>query len=478
MKKILCLLSVFVLFSCSHEDNDKGLQTPENQISSAGDGQYDLLGYGYDIKGEYADPSAGRSLVFDITRIKNYEPFRIEKSLFNKQTAELVSGGSMHEYTEELSAKFKIKGSGFFNLFKASVYVNFDGTSTDKSNYSFASYFYNIEKSKLALMLPTRDYNNYLTLNFKEDVIRLTPEEIVQFYGTHALMDITLGARLSIHYRGLSSSSSSSKKTNAGANVKFSASKLFGLDTSLSGSVNNSQSNSFSDQRLTYKTIGGAPSSILSSFINLSNINDILTFPSINVDPWVNSINNSTTTLIKINENGLVPIYELINNDAKAKAVKDYVLTGQYEPFSHGYAPTQGGGVNLEPGLMFIDYCTVLFDGKYNILMYTEHDGFMKIASYEPGSNVDFSQLSTMFDIKNNIPVMQQCPSSVLSLDPTKTSVKINTENNKKYLIYVDGWDKRAYLINNNAILEKYSFKKNITIGSIPNLNDYKVSIL
>lgn len=253
---------------------------------------------------------------------------------------------------------------------------------------------------------------------------------------------------------------------------------MFGLDTSLSGSVNNSQSNSFSDQRLTYKTIGGAPSSILSSFINLSNINDILTFPSINVDPWVNSINNSTTTLIKINENGLVPIYELINNDAKAKAVKDYVLTGQYEPFSHGYAPTQSGGVNLEPGLMFIDYCTVLFDGKYNILMYTEHDGFMKIASYEPGSNVDFSQLSTMFDIKNNIPVMQQCPSSVLSLDPTKTSVKINTENNKKYLIYVDGWDKRAYLINNNAILEKYSFKKNITIGSIPNLNDYKVSIL
>ncbi|WP_353161586.1 MAC/perforin domain-containing protein [Myroides odoratus] len=483
MKKTICVLGLFMLFSCSYDKEEGGIQDQANQIASAGDGKYDLLGYGYDIKGEYADPSSGKSLIFDINRIKSSEPNRIEKSIFSKQSADVVSGSSMRDYTESIAAKFKVKGSGFFGLFKASVYTNFDGTTSNLENYSYASYFYNIEMARIALMLPAMDYNNYLTLNFKEDIIRLTPEEIVQLYGTHVLMDITLGARLNISYRGMGTSSSSSNKTNAGANVKFSASKLFGLDTSLSGTVSSSHSNAFNNQRLTYKSTGGAPSTVLSSFIDIANMNDVMSLPSIDISGWINSINANTITLMKINEDGIVPIYELIHNKEKAKLVKDYVMTNQYEAPVHGSVPIRNGlsfsNIDLVPGLMFIDQSSSLFDGKNYILLYTEHDGFIRIASYDAGSNNDLSQLSSVFDIKSTTPIITvSIAGPPFYLDPSKTSVKLNLENNKKYLVYENGWDKRAYLINNTAIMEQYSFKKNIVIGTVPNLNEYKVSIL
>lgn len=65
--------------------------TGEVGVNSASDGQNDLLGYGYDVTGEFASSSASRFVVVDIPRFKTDYRTRVEWDLSSRKTAVVVS---------------------------------------------------------------------------------------------------------------------------------------------------------------------------------------------------------------------------------------------------------------------------------------------------------------------------------------------------------------------------------------------------
>ena len=78
MKKIsLILCFILGLYSCSEIEDLPDNTTVNEQTSvndqttrAAGDKKYDVLGYGYDVTGEYLHPMSVRNPVLDIAKYK------------------------------------------------------------------------------------------------------------------------------------------------------------------------------------------------------------------------------------------------------------------------------------------------------------------------------------------------------------------------------------------------------------------------
>lgn len=77
MKKLFLFMSwvMLILSSCADEDiierNSPSFPQSVN-TRSAGDGVYDILGYGYDITGPYLDTKSSRAIVFTIRKRTDY----------------------------------------------------------------------------------------------------------------------------------------------------------------------------------------------------------------------------------------------------------------------------------------------------------------------------------------------------------------------------------------------------------------------
>ncbi len=474
----LAMLAIGCSNDYDEQTNKPDQDTTANITKSAGDGKYDLIGYGYDIKGEYANASYGKSKIFDVSKIVQLDPNRFEESLINNQTVELFAGSTATEYKKNIITKVSAGGDGFFGLFKASVNANFTQDITNNESFTYASYEFNIEKKELKLLIPAEDYNRFLTINFKEDIERLSPKEIVQLYGTHVLTNITLGARMNILYRGKAQSNLATKANSGSANVKFAAGKIFGLDVSGSNNTSTSEFSKFTQQSLTYKTMGGSTFTAISSMLDITNPN---LMPQIELGNWLSSINGNNITLTKINPQGIIPIYNLISdNDIKAANLKKYIETDINTIYTKSTEYTDAGSIIPEDGQLLIHYdCSTFPTTQKQILMSTKNNGYIHLATVD-GTNNSIPNINTsVINIPaQQAPIIQSCLTNITSWETSQNTFVINSENNKKYLLTRKGNVKKAYLINNNNVLIKYNFKSNIIYGTVNNLDDYTIHIL
>lgn len=73
-KKLLFISLLTFLFSCKKSTDDVTKPTynitPQNKLMSAGDGQWDLLGYGYDMTGDYANSNSATFPVIDVEKLR------------------------------------------------------------------------------------------------------------------------------------------------------------------------------------------------------------------------------------------------------------------------------------------------------------------------------------------------------------------------------------------------------------------------
>ena len=90
MKKLFLFMSwvMLILSGCADEDiierNSPSFPQSVN-TRSAGDGVYDILGYGYDITGPYLDTKSSRAIVFDTNKLLEkglITPYKLEESRF------------------------------------------------------------------------------------------------------------------------------------------------------------------------------------------------------------------------------------------------------------------------------------------------------------------------------------------------------------------------------------------------------------
>lgn len=284
---------------------------------SAGDGVYDILGYGYDITGPYLDTKSSRAIVFDTNKLLEkglITPYKLEESRFRYS-----SGKDVIDFTTNMSSSLQMSTPGILKVIGgASLNIAFGGNSHYNSDYSFAyctqQYIdsrYRISEADINVL------KTCLTKQFIERLSTYTPEQIVEEYGTHVLKDIYLGAKFEVYYMAKSTSSSKKESINAGLGASlFSLFKMdgkFQYDESLA--ITNKE------QSLYYFTIGGDPAVGVQGSLNPENS------PSIDIGKWMASVKSSTPKFIDVDNNSqsFIPIYELVTDPTKKQTLKAYI---------------------------------------------------------------------------------------------------------------------------------------------------------
>ena len=322
MKKLFLFMSwvMLILSGCADEDiierNSPSFPQSVN-TRSAGDGVYDILGYGYDITGPYLDTKSSRAIVFDTNKLLEkglITPYKLEESRFRYS-----SGKDVIDFTTNMSSSLQMSTPGILKVIGgASLNIAFGGNSHYNSDYSFAyctqQYIdsrYRISEADINVL------KTCLTKQFIERLSTYTPEQIVEEYGTHVLKDIYLGAKFEVYYMAKSTSSSKKESINAGLGASlFSLFKMdgkFKYDESLA--ITNKE------QSLYYFTIGGAPAVGVQGSLNPENS------PSIDIGKWMASVKSSTPKFIDVDNNSqsFIPIYELVTDPTKKQTLKAYI---------------------------------------------------------------------------------------------------------------------------------------------------------
>lgn len=322
MKKLFQAMSwvMLILSGCADEDiierNSPSFPQSVN-TRSAGDGVYDILGYGYDITGPYLDTKSSRAIVFDTNKLLEkglITPYKLEESRFRYS-----SGKDVIDFTTNMSSSLQMSTPGILKVIGgASLNIAFGGNSHYNSDYSFAyctqQYIdsrYRISEADINVL------KTCLTKQFIERLSTYTPEQIVEEYGTHVLKDIYLGAKFEVYYMAKSTSSSKKESINAGLGASlFSLFKMdgkFQYDESLA--ITNKE------QSLYYFTIGGDPAVGVQGSLNPENS------PSIDIGKWMASVKSSTPKFIDVDNNSqsFIPIYELVTDPTKKQTLKAYI---------------------------------------------------------------------------------------------------------------------------------------------------------
>ena len=322
MKKLFLFMSwvMLILSGCADEDiierNSPSFPQSVN-TRSAGDGVYDILGYGYDITGPYLDTKSSRAIVFDTNKLLEkglITPYKLEESRFRYS-----SGKDVIDFTTNMSSSLQMSTPGILKVIGgASLNIAFGGNSHYNSDYSFAyctqQYIdsrYRISEADINVL------KTCLTKQFIERLSTYTPEQIVEEYGTHVLKDIYLGAKFEVYYMAKSTSSSKKESINAGLGASlFSLFKMdgkFQYDESLA--ITNKE------QSLYYFTIGGDPAVGVQGSLNPENS------PSIDIGKWMASVKSSTPKFIDVDNNSqsFIPIYELVTDPTKKQPLKAYI---------------------------------------------------------------------------------------------------------------------------------------------------------
>lgn len=322
MKKLFLFMSwvMLILSGCADEDiierNSPSFPQSVN-TRSAGDGVYDILGYGYDITGPYLDTKSSRAIVFDTNKLLEkglITPYKLEESRFRYS-----SGKDVIDFTTNMSSSLQMSTPGILKVIGgASLNIAFGGNSHYNSDYSFAyctqQYIdsrYRISEADINVL------KTCLTKQFIERLSTYTPEQIVEEYGTHVLKDIYLEAKFEVYYMAKSTSSSKKESINAGLGASlFSLFKMdgkFQYDESLA--ITNKE------QSLYYFTIGGDPAVGVQGSLNPENS------PSIDIGKWMASVKSSTPKFIDVDNNSqsFIPIYELVTDPTKKQTLKAYI---------------------------------------------------------------------------------------------------------------------------------------------------------
>ncbi|ASK30843.1 hypothetical protein CEY12_12290 [Chryseobacterium sp. T16E-39] len=322
-----CISMILMLFvtSCSTEElNNEG--APENLSrtsrskagKSAGDGEYDVLGHGFDAAGEYANANSAGFQVIDIARFKVEQASRlVTDNTFSQEYVEEY-GENAESYSKMVSTKVGVTAG--IPLFKKTLSVAFNTTITNSNKfdakYIYGSYNLTIKQRRFRINATASALSDYLTPEFVQDLQTKSPQQIVNDYGTHILVDIYTGAKMDILFQ--SETTNRNREHAARVGVKAGMKAIFDVD--VTNDVNTSSSNQNYSKKLSYKTRGGDPSKGLMNELNLDQNN-----PKINIANWQNSSTANNSVLVDFGSNGLILIYDVVKDPVKKSQLKAYV---------------------------------------------------------------------------------------------------------------------------------------------------------
>ncbi|QIK54958.1 MAC/Perforin domain protein [Dysgonomonas sp. HDW5B] len=369
MKKIYLLLMLCIGFSSCMDNNvleDQGNNLTNNSPRSSGDGLYDVLGYGYDVMGEYLHPLSVKNPVLDVQKYKTDFASRLIVGTPTWGKDQVFYGYNSIDYlldiTKETNAGLKLTTP--LKLFTGSI----SGNSYLKTEYSYSSKysFASVDAIRNQKYIRINDevsrLRNYLSKDFTEDLNRLTADRIVEKYGTHVITDFVIGGRYKLTFRSVIQKTNdvTTKKNTVAAGLGATLAKIgFNLNADRTVTTNESLAKENQQKELYISFYGGSGTNMV---YNLEK--GIPT--AVDIKSWENTVKINNANLNSLNWNETYPIYEFITDATKKAQIKaavdKYIASKQInlleitplyrynheKRVDHFYttywAPTQGGG--------------------------------------------------------------------------------------------------------------------------------------
>ncbi|MGE8290657.1 MAG: MAC/perforin domain-containing protein [Sphingobacterium sp.] len=340
------IASTMLLTNCKKNEisQDKLPNNNSAKQASGGDGKWDLLGYGLKATGDLQDNGSISDVsVIDINKFEtdfknkfdNTKVDGIDVNTSTEGSEDLFFGSSAYNYAKEISKKksFDINGNASIPTGDTST-LNFTGSfkknnsdknaSTYSSRFSYASYefWHRVKRIRFTQDVSTSTLIQYLTPQFKTNLTTISADSLVKRYGTHVMLDISIGGRLRINYSGEMKAESSQEQKSSGAKVGLGVSllKVFGvnINTDKSKEEITKISNETSSKQYTGKYYGGTNGG---KSINIDNNGN--TSENINFASWQQSITDRNAALIDVGK--AIFIYDLITDPTKKAQVKTAV---------------------------------------------------------------------------------------------------------------------------------------------------------
>jgi len=315
MKKIFYLIVVFGLFFTSCE---KLVVTDPNEVVVVDSTDINVLGLGYDVMDNFADPYRVKGQILDIDKLKQSEMirmFQIETSNFKT-----TEGRTISEYLSNFSSNTSVSGS--YGGWSGSVRVNFKSSFYSNEDNAYATVASVIRKYMIQVA------PQYLASNLKEyldeDFKRVLNDEsysaieVFKIYGTHCMSNIAIGGRLDFNVVAKKSTFSGSRSIGVYAEVAYN--NFFGIGDGFEVSTENVASEEWENvsqsMDKSLQVYGGA-SEYGQGIINAGQYAG-----------WIRSVSENMVLCDfgPENNSGLIPIWEFCDSDARKQELLDAFL--------------------------------------------------------------------------------------------------------------------------------------------------------
>lgn len=329
MKKITLLVALSALLaSCSEKEPIVNYTKPFLKVTisdsttlemeAANASTYNFLGHGYDATGLFFNALSGRARVLDIEKLIELHPRRINSGRFSSHFSQTIAGLSASDMVRFLSEST----NGYFllpntdsskmNMFCGQLTSAFDRSTLLSDKYTYSLYQEFILKSGHGLNETIDTLKNHLTVAFQTDLQNETAENILLKYGTHVLTNVLLGGKIQVMYKSHVTAADVSGHSQVGLNQAVLS--MFGTSMAWYSDTYPLENE---EQEAYAVTSGGLRIAPWHGTI----MTDTLTRSIMDITPWFESLKENWS-LIDVQEGHMIPIYELVSDDAKREALK------------------------------------------------------------------------------------------------------------------------------------------------------------
>lgn len=352
MKKLFFSFSVFSMLtftvvSCSDNDSEDQMTLIEEShtpnpmdahvplTSDNASSMKSVLGYGLDIMGEIGSYQSVKAQIIDIDRMNSEDPYSIVKGGTFESFSRDLYGKNKDEYLAEMPYLFldsrtleqeELKGKILFT--KGQSAYNFLSDEQNEYTYRSVHNYY----------LRYRCYYNdltakrYLKQSFVDDISSLSPQEIIEKYGTHVIAEYYDGIRFDLLYMAKIVPTRYKYK---GEIITIDEDKRDAIKVGYYKAIENSKCGSFNWESMPDNTdrllraninpilylnaVGGDRSAVPLGFFNLEKM-----CPDSHMSEWYETAHDlKNDELFKMVEVGeLTPIYNYIKDPQKQEEVK------------------------------------------------------------------------------------------------------------------------------------------------------------
>jgi hypothetical protein len=296
------------------------------------------MGYGYDMISStegYLDPSAIKSEVFDTKTLFEDGTFAYGP---NTQTLDetTVTGSTISDISFKLGVKTKIEGGTA--LFSGEMKSSFDMSKTSYNNYEFALNYIDVTTQTITSEVPleiladslSMIVSAYYAINGLGRTGQKFPStnagfrRLIKGYGTHVVMGAKVGGRIR-----QSMTVDVSKVTSSYDLEAFAKAAYKGLAVKAEGSVEAKMKQSFEENNsnMSFKVhVYGGDAEVGARLMNTTN----RALDPTDVDTWKASVAKGKGALIGFPSDGLVPLYELIDETISDSTAKRKKLLKEY----------------------------------------------------------------------------------------------------------------------------------------------------